>query len=156
MAINPVLQEGNPAPDFTLPSDTEGDVTLSSLRGQKVILYFYPKDMTPGCTIQACDFTERQEDFASKGYNVYGVSPDPVERHEAFREKHNLNFPLLSDTDHAVAEAYGVWREKKNYGKTYMGIVRSTFLIDEEGTLVRIMDNVRAKGHVDKLLKEID
>ncbi len=156
MAINPVLQEGSPAPDFTLPSDTEGDVSLSSLRGQKVVLYFYPKDMTPGCTTQACDFTERQEDFAGKGYKVYGVSPDPVERHEAFREKHNLNFPLLSDTDHTVAEAYGVWREKKNYGKTYMGIVRSTFLIDEEGTLVRIMDNVRAKGHVDKLLQEMD
>lgn len=156
MGVNPVLQEGVSAPDFTLPSDTEGDVTLSSLQGHNVILYFYPKDMTPGCTTQACDFTERYDDFEAQGYKVYGVSPDPVERHAQFREKHNLNFPLLSDTDHAVAEAYGVWREKKNYGKTYMGIVRSTFLINKDGVVVRIMDNVRAKGHVEKLLRELE
>jgi peroxiredoxin Q/BCP len=154
MGTNPVLKVGDEAPDFTLDSDDAGEVSLSDLRGQKVILYFYPKDMTPGCTTQACDFRDNMDTFEDKGFKVLGVSPDPVERHEKFRGKHDLNFTLLADPDHQVAEAYGVWREKKNYGKTYTGIVRSTFFIDEEGKIAEIQDNVRAKGHVERLLRD--
>ncbi len=155
MGVNPKLSEGDEAPEFALESDTEGTVKLSDLRGEKVVLYFYPKDMTPGCTKQACDFRDHLGSFGELGYKVYGVSPDPVERHEKFREKHDLNFPLLADTDHEVAEAYGVWREKKNYGKTYVGLVRSTFFIDEEGKIEKIYDNVRATGHVERLVREL-
>jgi thioredoxin-dependent peroxiredoxin len=155
MAGNPLLSVGDAAPDFTLPSDTDGDVTLSALKGHKVILYFYPKDLTPGCTNQACDFRDQQGPLETAGYKVLGVSPDPVSLHAKFREKHALNFPLLADTDNAVARAYGVFREKTNYGKTYEGIVRSTFLIDEEGKLSAIYDNVRAKGHVERLVREL-
>ena len=151
MGVNPNLSPGDAAPDFSLESE-EGTVSLSELRGQKVILYFYPKDMTPGCTTQACDFRDHKPALDDAGYTVLGVSPDPVTRHAKFREKHDLNFPLLADTDHAVSEAYGVWREKKNYGKTYMGIVRSTFIINEDGTLADVQDNVRAKGHVERLV----
>lgn len=156
MAENPILSVGDAAPDFTLPSDTEGDVTLSELKGQKIVLYFYPKDMTPGCTGQACDFRDQVGAFGEAGWKIYGVSPDPVARHGKFREKHDLNFPLLADTEHAVARAYGVFREKMNYGKTYEGIVRSTFLIDAEGKLSAIYDNVRAKGHVARLVGELE
>lgn len=152
MGTNPTLSVGDMAPDFTLASDDQGDVTLSSLRGKKVILYFYPKDLTPGCTTQACDFRDNLARFTEDNTVVLGVSPDPVESHAKFRETHGLNFSLLADEDHAVAEAYGVWREKTNYGKTYTGIVRSTFLIDEEGVLTDVQDNVRATGHVDRLL----
>lgn len=155
MGTNPNLSVGDQAPDFELESDDQGTVKLSDLRGQKIILYFYPKDMTPGCTTQACDFRDNQTGFDDAGYTVFGVSPDPVERHAKFREKHDLNFSLLADTDNAVATAYGVWREKKNYGKTYMGIVRSTFIIDEQGVITDIQDNVRAKGHVERLLGAI-
>lgn len=155
MAKNPKLSVGDKAPDFALPSDTEGTVRLEDLKGQKFILYFYPKDMTPGCTKQACDFRDHLEEFATFGYKIYGVSPDPVERHAKFREKHDLNFPLLADTDHEVAQAYGVWREKKNYGRTYIGLVRSTFFIDEEGIITEIQDNVRATGHVARLLRDM-
>ena len=136
----------------------EEDTSLQQLvanRQKGLILYFYPKDMTPGCTTQACDFRDNQSGFDDAGYTVFGVSPDPVERHAKFREKHDLNFPLLADTDNSVADAYGVWREKKNFGKTYMGIVRSTFFIDEEGKLTDIQDNVRAKGHVERLIEAI-
>ena len=155
MGTNPKLIAGDQAPPFELDSDTEGKVALADLHGQKVILYFYPKDMTPGCTAQACDFRDNIEAFEQAGYAVYGVSPDPVERHAKFREKHDLNFPLLADTDHQVAARYGVWREKKNYGRTYEGIVRSTFFIDEAGKITEIQDNVRAKGHVDRLLRDL-
>lgn len=154
MGENPKLDLGDKAPSFELDSDTEGKVTLESLRGQKFVLYFYPKDMTPGCTVQACDFRDNLEEFTAQGYKVYGVSPDPVASHEKFRKKEDLNFPLLADTDHTMAEDYGVWREKTNYGKTYVGIVRSTFLIDGEGVIEAIHDNVRAKGHVGRLLRE--
>lgn len=155
MAGNPILSEGDKAPDFTLDTDNAGKISLKDLRGSKVILYFYPKDMTPGCTNQACDFRDNYQRLQSQGWTVLGVSPDPVERHAKFREKHDLNFPLLADPDNAVAKAYGVWREKQNYGRTYEGIVRSTFLIDEEGTITTIQDNVRAKGHVDRLMKQL-
>lgn len=154
MGTNPILNVGDQAPDFTLDSDDAGEVSLSDLRGQKVILYFYPKDMTPGCTTQACDFRDNMETFEENGFKVLGVSPDPVERHEKFRGKHDLNFTLLADPENEAAEAYGVWREKKNYGKTYTGIVRSTFFIDEEGKIAEIQDNVRAKGHVERLLRD--
>lgn len=154
MGTNPKLNVGDQAPDFTLDSDNDGEVSLSDLQGQKVVLYFYPKDMTPGCTTQACDFRDNLDQFSEAGWKVVGVSPDPVERHEKFRDKHDLNFTLLADPDHEVAETYGVWREKKNYGRTYQGIVRSTFLIDEDGTIADIQDNVRAKGHVERLLRD--
>ena len=155
MGTNPILAVGDHAPSFALESDTQGTIRLEDLKGQKVILYFYPKDMTPGCTNQACDFRDHKDTLQREGYTVFGVSPDPVDRHKKFREKHDLNFPLLADTDHAVAEAYGVWREKTNYGKTYTGLVRSTFFIDEEGVIEAIYDNVRAKGHVARLVREI-
>ena len=155
MGENPNLSVGDQAPDFELLSDTEGTVRLSDLRGEKVILYFYPKDMTPGCTTQACDFRDHLEDFSDRGYRIYGVSPDPVESHEEFRNEHDLNFPLLADTDQSMAKAYGVWREKTTYGNTYVGLVRSTFIIDEEGVIEEIQDNVRAKGHVGRLLRDL-
>lgn len=154
MGVNPKLAVGDKAPSFELESDDQGTVRLADLKGQKFVLYFYPKDMTPGCTKQACDFRDNIEQFADQGYQVYGVSPDPVERHAKFRAKHDLNFSLLADPDHATAEVYGVWREKKNYGRTYEGIVRSTFFIDEEGTIEEIHDNVRATGHVERLTRE--
>ncbi|MFW5966832.1 MAG: thioredoxin-dependent thiol peroxidase [Persicimonas sp.] len=154
MGTNPKLNVGDAAPDFTLESDDAGEVSLSDLRGEKVVLYFYPKDMTPGCTTQACDFRDNLDAFEEEGWRVLGVSPDPVDSHAEFREEHDLNFTLLADPDHEVAESYGVWREKQNYGRTYEGIVRSTFLIDEEGEIVEIQDNVQAKGHVERLLRD--
>lgn len=155
MAKNPKVSIGDPAPDFTLPSDTRGDISLADYRGKKLVIYFYPKDMTPGCTTQACDFRDNHEHLQAQGWSILGVSPDSVESHAKFREKHNLNFPLLADTDHKMAEAYGVWREKTNYGKTYVGLVRSTFLIDEDGNIQDILDNVKATGHVQRLIRNL-
>lgn len=155
MGVNPKLSEGDMAPDFTLPSDTEGDVSLKDLKGQKFVLYFYPKDMTPGCTKQACGFRDNLSAFEEKGYKIIGVSPDSVKRHAKFREKEELNFTLLADENHEVAEAFGVYREKTNYGKTYTGIVRSTFFIDGEGKIEAIHDNVRATGHVERLVRDL-
>lgn len=155
MAKNPKVSIGDPAPDFTRPSDTQGDISLADYRGKKLVIYFYPKDMTPGCTTQACDFRDNHEHLQAQGWSILGVSPDSVESHAKFREKHNLNFPLLADTDHKMAEAYGVWREKTNYGKTYVGLVRSTFLIDEDGNIQDILDNVKATGHVQRLIRNL-
>src|SRR5690554_3067456 len=155
MAKNPKVSIGKPAPDFTRPSDTQGDISLADYTGKKLVVYFYPKDMTPGCTTQACDFRDNYARLQELGWSVLGVSPDPVESHEKFRQQHKLNFPLLADTDHKMAEDYGVWREKKNYGKVYTGIVRSTFLIDEDGNVQDILDNVKATGHVDRLIKNL-
>lgn len=155
MGKNPKLSVGDQAPTFELESDTEGTVRLKDLRGHRVILYFYPKDMTPGCTTQACDFRDQLETFEERGYKVYGVSPDPVDSHRKFRQEQDLNFPLLADTEKDVATAYGVWREKNVYGNTTVGIVRSTFIIDEEGVIEEIQDNVRAKGHVTRLLRDL-
>lgn len=152
MGVNPTVSVGEVAPTFELETYDGEVVRLEELRGNKVVLYFYPKDMTPGCTTQACDFRDARDAFVDAGYVVLGVSPDPAARHEKFRDKHDLNFPLLADPDHVVSQAYGVWREKTNYGRTYMGIVRSTFVIDEEGVIAQIQDNVRAKGHVERLL----
>lgn len=149
---NSKLSAGDMAPSFETESDDAGTISTEALLGQKYVLYFYPKDMTPGCTTQACDFRDNLERFDALGYRIFGISPDSVKRHEKFRTKENLNFTLLVDEDHAISEAFGVWREKKNYGKTYMGIVRSTFVVSETGELEAIHDNVRAKGHVERLL----
>jgi peroxiredoxin Q/BCP len=142
---------GAEAPDFTLPSDQGGEVTLSALRGRKVVLYFYPKDDTPGCTTQACDFRDAAPTFSEVDAVVLGVSADSVESHRRFRDKFGLNFPLLADEEHAVAEAYGVWKKKSMYGRSFMGIERSTFLIDEEGFVAGVWRKVSPAGHVTML-----
>jgi thioredoxin-dependent peroxiredoxin len=146
------VEEGRPAPDFTLESDEGRAVTLSSLRGSPVILYFYPKDDTPGCTAQACGIRDSWQEFAERGAVVLGVSPDTPESHVRFREKYGLPFTLLADPDHQVAERYGVWVEKKNYGKTYWGIERSTFVIDEDGKVSRVMRRVKPDTHAADVL----
>lgn len=151
-----MVEKGSPAPDFTLPSDTEGDVTLSDFRGKKVVLYFYPKDDTPGCTTQACDLRDHLSRLQELDAVVLGVSPDTAESHAKFRTKYGLNFPLLSDVDHRVAEMYGVWKEKSMYGRKYMGIERSTFLIDEEGVVQEVWRKVKPKEHVDLVTKALE
>jgi peroxiredoxin Q/BCP len=155
MGTNPKLSEGDAVPSFELQSDTEGTISAESLQGDKYVLYFYPKDDTPGCTTEACDFRDNLARLGGLGYKVFGVSPDTVESHEKFRGKYDLTFPLLADPEHEAAEAFGVWREKTNYGRKYTGIVRSTFVVDEEGKIAQIHDNVRAKGHVDRLLRDL-
>ena len=151
-----MIEKGVPAPDFTLATDEEDAVSLSGLRGKRVVLYFYPKDDTPGCTIQACDFRDALPRFDGLDVVVLGVSPDSVASHAKFRAKFDLNFPLLADEDHAVAEAYGVWKEKKMYGRTYMGIERSTFLIDEDGIVAEVWRKVSPKGHTGMLAEKLD
>jgi len=143
---------GNQAPDFTLKNQNGEDIRLSDFVGKNVVLYFYPKDMTPGCTTQACDFRDQHENFKDSDTIILGVSPDPVERHQKFVGKHSLPFHLLADEDHQVAELYGVWQLKKMFGREYYGIVRSTFIIDKEGILQKEFRNVRVKGHVEKAL----
>ncbi len=152
---NPNLEAGDTVPAFQADGHDGENVSDKSLRGSRYVLYFYPKDDTPGCTTQACDFRDNMARLQGAGYTVLGVSPDSLKSHEKFSSKYELNFPLLADPDHAVAEAFGVWREKKNYGRTYMGIVRSTFVVDEAGTLTHVYDNVKAKGHVDRVLSEV-
>ena len=146
-----MIESGTVAPDFTLETDQGESVTLSKLRGKNVILYFYPKDDTPGCTIQACDFRDAMPRFEGVKAVILGVSPDSVKSHAKFRAKFDLNFPLLADEEHLVSEAYGVWKEKKMYGRTYMGIERSTFLIDEEGVISKVWRKVQPKGHTEML-----
>ena len=147
-----MVEEGQPAPEFELESDAGEMVKLSALRGSPVVLYFYPKDDTPGCTTQACGIRDVYGEFERAGAVVLGVSPDDAASHVEFKTKYDLPFTLLADPDHSVAEQYGVWAEKKNYGKTYMGIVRSTFVIDEDGTLKKAMHNVKPDTHADKVL----
>ena len=144
---------GDEAPDFTLPTDGAGELKLSSLRGQKVVLYFYPKDATPGCTTEAENFRDALGKFSKAETKIVGVSKDSVKRHDNFKAKYDLPFQLVSDTDGEACEAYGVWVEKKNYGRTYMGIERSTFLIDEKGKIANVWRKVRVKGHVDNVLE---
>ena len=144
--------EGDPAPDFALTSDSGEVVRLSALRGKPVVLYFYPKDDTPGCTKQARGIRDAYGEFERAGAVVLGVSPDDEGSHVKFKHKYDLPFTLLADTDHAVAEEYGVWGEKKNYGKTYMGIIRSTFVIDADGKLKKVMRNVKPATHADDVL----
>ncbi|WP_018921894.1 thioredoxin-dependent thiol peroxidase [Salsuginibacillus kocurii] len=149
------VEKGEQAPDFTLPANNGENVSLSDFRGKNVVLYFYPKDMTPGCTTQACDFRDRHEEFENLDTVILGVSPDPVNRHEKFIDKHGLPFLLLADEEHEAAEAYGVWQLKKNFGKEYMGIVRSTFIIDKEGKLNYEWRKVKVEGHVEEALEYI-
>lgn len=145
---------GDKAPDFSAATDGDGSISLKDLKGKKVVLYFYPKDMTPGCTTEACGFRDAHPDFSKINAEIIGVSKDSVKRHDKFKEKYDLPFTLAADEDGKMCEAYGVWQEKKNYGKTYMGIVRSTFLIDEKGKIAAIWRNLRVKGHVENVLEE--
>jgi len=149
------LSPGDPAPDFTLTSDTGEQVSLSGLRGRKVIVYFYPAAMTPGCTTQACDFTDSLDSLRASGYEVLGISPDKPEKLAKFRERDALGITLLSDPDKATLTAYGAFGEKKMYGKTVQGVIRSTFVVDEQGTVEVAQYNVRATGHVAKLRKDL-
>ncbi|MCG6987570.1 MAG: thioredoxin-dependent thiol peroxidase [Gemmatimonadetes bacterium] len=146
-----MVEKGSMAPDFSLPSDDGGTVTLSALRGSKVVLYFYPKDDTPGCTVEACAFRDTLPRFDGVEAVVLGVSPDSVESHRKFRDKFGLNFRLLADEDRAVCEAYGVWKERSLYGRKSMGVERSTFLIDERGRVVESWRKVKAEGHAEKI-----
>src|SRR5699024_4748318 len=146
---------GDTSPAPSLP-DAHGDpVPPPDYAGEKLIISFHPKAMPPGCTTQACAFRDRLERFTADGYQILGVSPDPVDKLEKFTEKEELNFPVLSDEDHAVAEAYGAWGEKKNYGKVYKGLIRSTIVVNEQGTVEVAQYSVRAKGHVDKLRRDL-
>jgi thioredoxin-dependent peroxiredoxin len=145
------LKEGLSAPDFTMPTDGGGSISLSKLKGRKVVLYFYPKDDTPGCTTESCDFRDNFHEFEKLGVQVIGISKDSPESHDKFKKKYGLNFPLASDTDGKVCEAYGVWQEKSMMGKKYMGIDRSTFLIDENGKIARLWRKVKVSGHVDDI-----
>ncbi|WP_042351721.1 thioredoxin-dependent thiol peroxidase [Bacillus massiliigorillae] len=146
---------GEQALDFVLPSSDGKQVRLSDYKGKNVVLYFYPKDMTPGCTVQACDFRDMSQEFADVNTVVLGVSPDPISSHLKFIEKHGLTFTLLADENQEVANAYDVWKLKKNFGKEYMGIERSTFLMNTDGILVKEWRKVTAKGHADELLAYI-
>jgi len=150
-----VIEEGKPAPDFELTSDTGETVRLSGLRGKPVVLYFYPKDDTPGCTTQACGLRDAYGELESEGAIVLGVSPDSEKSHVKFKEKYDLPFTLLADTDHAVAEQYGVWGEKSMYGRKYFGIKRSTFVIDQNGVIARVFANVKPKGHAAEVLEAL-
>ena len=147
-----MLQEGTAAPDFTLEVSGGGTESLSDYRGQTVVLYFYPKDDTPGCTTEACNFRDDYSEIMAAGAVVLGVSPDSVKSHDKFKLKYELPFPLLSDPDHQVAELYGAWGEKQMFGRTYMGILRSTFVIDEQGIIVKVFPKVRPKVHSEEVL----
>ena len=146
---------GAKAPAIRLQDDTGKTVSLSDYKGRKVILYFYPKDNTPGCTTQACGFRDNLDRIVKSGAAVLGLSADSVESHRKFKEKQGLNFPLLSDPDHAALDAYGVWQEKSLYGRKFMGIVRTTVLIDETGHIVRVFPKVKVNGHVDEVLASL-
>jgi thioredoxin-dependent peroxiredoxin len=150
-----MVEEGKPAPDFEATTDSGERVKLSDFRGRPVVLYFYPKDDTPGCTTQACGFRDAYSEFERRGAVVLGVSPDDEASHVRFKEKYELPFTLLADPEHAVAEQYGVWGEKNYAGKKYMGISRTTFVIDAEGNLVKAMRNVKPAGHPEKVLEAL-
>ncbi|WP_338470576.1 thioredoxin-dependent thiol peroxidase [Niallia sp. XMNu-256] len=146
---------GQTAPDITLPASNGESVKLSDFKGKNVVLYFYPKDMTPGCTTQACDFRDRHNDFSDLNTVIIGVSPDPISKHEKFIEKHQLPFLLLADEEKELANAFDVWKLKKNFGKEYMGIERSTFILDKEGKIVKEWRKVRVKNHMDEVYQFI-
>ena len=150
-----MLQAGDPAPEFTMEADKGGSVSLADLRGKTVVLYFYPKDDTSGCTRESCAFRDHYPTFQDQDVLIYGVSCDSIPSHEKFSAKFDLPFPLLSDPDTSVSTAYGVYKEKTNYGRKYMGIERSTFVIDGEGRISRIYRNVKVDGHVEKVLDEV-
>jgi peroxiredoxin Q/BCP len=148
-----MVEEGKPAPDFEATTDAGERVKLSDFRGKPVVLFFYPKDDTPGCTVEACGFRDAYSEFEERGAVVLGVSPDNEASHVRFKEKYELPFTLLADTEHEVAEQYGVWGEKNYAGKKYMGISRTTFVIDADGNLVKAMRNVKPDGHPEKVLE---
>ena len=150
-----MIEVGQPAPDFTLPDQNGGDVTLSGFRGKPVVLYFYPKDDTPGCTKEACAFRDARSEYEKLGAKVIGVSPDSVKAHLKFVDKYELPFTLVADTEKGVCQSYGVWQEKSMYGKTSMGVVRSTFLIDGKGVIRQVFPKVKVDGHSDALLNAI-
>jgi peroxiredoxin Q/BCP len=149
------LEPGAAAPSFSLPDQDGNVVSLDDLKGSKVVVYFYPKDDTPGCTAEACQFNDNLQAFQRAGVPVLGISGDDGDSHRQFREKYGLRFPLLSDLDHRVMEAYGAWGEKTLYGKTSVGVIRSTFLLDEQGRVERAWYNVKADGHAEKVLAEL-
>lgn len=151
-----MLEPGDPAPAFALEADTGETVRLADLRGKAVVLYFYPKDDTSGCTKEACGFRDHLEEFAERGWTILGVSPDGVDSHREFKEKYDLNFRLLADPDHEVAEAYGAWGTKKMYGREYEGILRSTFLIDQDGRIARTYSKVKPAEHAEEILSDLD
>ena len=150
-----MLKDGVLAPDFTLTDDQGDQVTLSQFRGKKVVLYFYPKDNTSGCTTEACGFRDGYGQILAKGAVVLGVSPDSVKSHQGFKHKFALPFHLLSDPDHKVAELYGAWGEKKGYGRTYFGILRTTFVMNEEGIITNVFEKVKPAGHNEQVLAEL-
>jgi peroxiredoxin Q/BCP len=147
-----VVEEGAPAPDFTLESEGGEEVTLSQFRGRPVVLYFYPRDFTPGCTAEACSFRDDYEAYEERGAVILGVSPDTTASHGRFKDKHALPFTLLADPDHKVADKYGAWGEKVVYGKKSIGLIRSTFVIDPEGKIARVISPVRVQGHSEEVL----
>jgi peroxiredoxin Q/BCP len=151
-----MIERGTPAPDFELPDQDGNSVRLSAFRGRTVVLYFYPKADTPGCTTQACSIRDRGAEYDAAGAVVIGVSPDPVEAIRKFHAKQSLNFTLLADADHAVSERYGVWVEKKNYGKVYWGAQRSTFIVDADGTVAHVIPKASPKTHDDEVLAALD
>ena len=151
-----MLSTGDTVADFTLQDADGNDVTWSSLRGSPVVVFFYPKANTPGCTKEACAFRDLAPEFEAKGVKVLGMSADTVKRQSNFREKYELTMPLLADTERTVIEAWGVWQEKKNYGRTYMGIVRSTFLFNADGEVAFVWPKVRVKGHADAVLEKVN
>ena len=151
-----MLSEGDRAPAFTLPDQNGEKVKLSDLKGQTVVLYFYPKANTSGCTTQACGVRDRKADYAAAGARVIGISPDPVKDIDKFADKYDLDFTLLADADHSVAEKYGTWVEKSMYGRKYMGVARATFIIDRKGKIVRVFPKVQPKKHDDLVLKALD
>jgi peroxiredoxin Q/BCP len=150
-----MVEEGKPAPDFEATTDTGDRVKLSDFRGKAVVLYFYPKDDTPGCTLQACGFRDTILEFEQRGAVVLGVSPDDAASHVRFKEKYELPFILLADPEHAVAEQYGVWGEKNYAGRKYMGISRTTFVIDADGNMFKVMHNVKPDGHPQQVLEAL-
>ncbi len=149
------VEAGQPVPDFTLPASNGQDISLSDFKGKKVVIYFYPKDMTPGCTAESCDFRDYHPQFKQHNTEVIGISPDDLKSHDKFINKHQLPFLLLSDEDHQVAEMFEVWKPKKMFGKEFMGIERSTFLIDEEGKLLKEWRKVKVSGHVEEVLAAV-
>lgn len=149
------LQTGDKAPAFARPDQTGAMRSGDDFADQKLVIYFYPKVFTPGCTTQACDFRDSYSSFQNAGYQILGVSPDPVEKLEPFRAEHDLPFPLLSDEDHSMAEAYGAWGLKKNYGREYEGLIRSTIVIDENGRVTKAWYNVKARGHAERIEREL-
>jgi peroxiredoxin Q/BCP len=156
MADSAQLKEGDNAPDFTVQNDSGDTVSLKDLQGKQVVLYFYPKDDTPGCTTEACNFRDNMGRISTTGALIYGVSPDNVNSHKKFVNKFSLNFPLLADEGAKVATEYGVWKEKNMYGRKYMGVERTTFLIDEQGKIAKIWRKVKPAGHAEEVLQFIE